>query len=366
MEDVDCVVIGAGVVGLAVARALARRGREVLVLERADSVGTEASSRNSEVLHAGIYYPLGSLKARLCRQGKEALYAFCGQRGVAHHRCGKLIVASHPSQIPALEGIRRNAEANGVTDLAWLDAGEARSMEPALQCERALFSPSTGILSSHELMVALWAEAQTRGAILVTRHPVLGGRISEKGVILRVGGRDPTELRCRVVVNSAGFRAPAVARSLEGFPVERVPRGHLCKGSYFTLARRAPFRHLVYPAPEEAGLGIHLTLDLGGMARFGPDVEWVETVDYRVDPARVGSFYQAVRRYWPELPAGSLRPGFAGIRAKIQAPGEPAADFAIRGPADHGVSGLVHLFGIESPGLTACLTLAEEVASRLA
>ncbi|GAB4273384.1 MAG: NAD(P)/FAD-dependent oxidoreductase [Deferrisomatales bacterium] len=363
MERADCVVIGAGVVGLAVARALARAGREVLLLERAATFGTETSSRNSEVIHAGIYYPPGSLKARLCRRGRDQLYAYCAAKGVAHRRLGKLIVAAGPDQVAALERLRATAAANGVDDLAWLSAEEARELEPALRCTRALLSPSTGIVDAHGLMVALLADAQAAGALLVCRCPVLGGRVVGDGIVLRTGGAHPTEVHCRTVINSAGLWAPEVARAIDGLPKDRLPRGYLCKGTYFTLRGRSPFRHLVYPAPEQAGLGIHLTLDLAGQARFGPDVEWVESVDYRVDPARARAFYGAIRRYWPALPDGALQPGYAGIRPKLAGPGHPPADFLLSTPAHHGVPGLVHLFGIESPGLTACLALAEEVAS---
>ncbi|MFU8857953.1 MAG: NAD(P)/FAD-dependent oxidoreductase [Deferrisomatales bacterium] len=366
METIDCAVVGAGVVGLAAARALALAGREVLVLEAAEAVGTGISSRNSEVVHAGLYYPPGSLKARLCREGRERLYAFCAERGVAHRRPGKLVVAGAEGETAALRRLRATAEANGVDDLEWLSATEARAREPALRCTAALLSPSTGIVDSHGLMVALRAEAEGKGAFLVLRSPVLGGRAVEGGIVLEVGGHDPTRILCRCVVNSAGLGAIPLARSLEGPAPGTVPRGYLCKGSYFTLARRAPFRHLVYPAPEQAGLGVHLTLDLGGLPRFGPDVEWVEAEDYRVDPGRAGAFAAAVRRYWPGLPAEALQPGYAGIRPKIVGPGEPAADFVVQGPEAHGVPGLVNLFGIESPGLTACLALADEAALRLA
>lgn len=365
MEHIDCAVIGAGVVGLAAARALAGAGREVVILEEAAAFGTGISSRNSEVVHAGLYYPPGSLKARLCREGRDRLYAFCAQRGVAHRRLGKLVVATEPEELSALERLRATAEANGVEDLSWLAGAEARAREPALRCAAALLSPSTGIVDSHGLMVALLAEAQARGATLALRSPVRGGRVSPGGIVLQVGGAEPMELSCRSVINSAGLGAPGLARALEGFPPGVVPRAYLCKGSYFTLGRRAPFRHLVYPAPEQAGLGIHLTLDLAGQPRFGPDVEWVDREEYRVDPARAPVFAAAVARYWPDVPAESLQPGYAGIRPKVAGPGEPPADFVVQGPRDHGLPGLVNLFGIESPGLTACLALADEAATRL-
>ena len=363
MERLDCVVIGAGVVGLAVARALALAGREVVILEAEAAFGTGISARNSEVVHAGLYYPSGSRKARGCRSGRERLYAFCAERGVAHQRLGKLVVAATPEEVPALRRLAANAEACGVTDLRWLDEPGVRAREPELRGVAGFLSPATGIVDSHGLMVALLAEAEAPGAVLALHSPVAGGRVTGEGVELQVGGAEPTRVLCRTVVNSAGLRAPEVARGLEGFPPHRVPRSWLCKGSYFTLARRAPFRHLIYPAPEQAGLGVHLTLDLAGQARFGPDVEWVETEDYRVDPARAGAFAAAVRRYWPGLPVEALLPGYAGIRPKIVGPGQPAADFLVQGPRDHGVPGLVHLFGIESPGLTACLALADEVVA---
>jgi len=364
VERLDCAVIGAGVVGLAVARALALRGREVVILEAEGAFGTGSSARNSEVIHAGLYYAPGSLKARLCRAGRDRLYAFCAERGVEHRRPGKLVVATAPEELPALRRLAANAEACGVGDLRWLDGPGVRALEPALRAEAGLLSPSTGIVDSHGLMVALLAQAQARGAVLALRSPVTGGRVTGDGIVLRVGGAEATEVLCRTVVNSAGLRAPEVARGIQGFPPDRVPRGWLCKGSYFTLARRAPFRHLVYPAPEQAGLGIHLTLDLAGQARFGPDVEWVAAEDYRVDPARAPAFGAAIRRYWPGLPPDALQPGYAGLRPKLVGPGEPAADFLVQGPGDHGVPGLVHLFGIESPGLTACLALADGVAAR--
>lgn len=365
VESIDCAVIGAGVVGLAAARALALAGREVVILEAAEGIGTGISSRSSEVVHAGLYYPPGSLKARLCREGRARLYAFCTERGVEHRRLGKLVVATDATELAALGGLCATAEANGVTDLTWLSGSEVRAREPALRCAAALLSPATGIVDSHGLMVALLAEAEGLGMTLALRSPVLGGRVADGGIVLEVGGGEPTEIFCRSVVNSAGLGALRLARALRGLSPAAVPRGYLCKGSYFTLARPAPFRHLVYPAPEQAGLGIHLTLDLGGQPRFGPDVEWVEAEDYRVDPARAGSFAAAVQRYWRELPAGALQPGYAGIRPKIAGPGEPAADFLVQGPGDHGVAGLVNLFGIESPGLTACLALADEVGARL-
>ena len=361
-ETADAVVVGAGIVGLAVARALALRGREVLVLEAEALFGSGTSSRNSEVIHAGIYYPAGSLKARLCVAGREALYAFCAERGVAHRRCGKLIVAADEGQRDRLGGIAARAAANGVTDLRPLTAAEALAMEPALSCTAALLSPSTGIVDSHGLMLALLAEAEAHGATLVLNSPVLSGRAVAGGVELAVGGADPVTLRARLVVNAAGLGAQALSIRIGGLPPECVPPLHLAKGNYYALQGRSPFGRLVYPVPEPGGLGVHLTLDLAGQARFGPDVEWVESVDYRVDPARADRFYAAIRRYWPGLPDGALAPAYAGIRPKTVPAGTADADFTVQGPRGHGVPGLVCLYGIESPGLTSCLALAELVA----
>jgi L-2-hydroxyglutarate oxidase LhgO len=364
METADAVVIGAGVVGLAVARALALAGREVIVLEAETSFGTITSARNSEVIHAGIYYPPGSLRAALCVRGKALLYDYCASHGVAHRRCGKLVVAADAIELPALDRLRATALANGVTDLQPLSAAQARALEPALQCHSALLSPSTGIIDSHGLMLALLGDAERHGAMLALCSPLLGGRITPQGMVLDVGGDTPMTLRARSVVNSAGLSAPALARRLAGLAPQHVPRDHLAKGCYFSLAGHAPFSRLVYPAPGQSShLGVHLTLDLGGQARFGPSFEWVDSIDYSVDPAGADAFYAEVRRYWPALPDGALQPGYAGLRPKISGPGEPAADFRIDGPAQHGVPGLVNLFGIESPGLTACLAIAERVVA---
>ncbi|MBU6271605.1 MAG: NAD(P)/FAD-dependent oxidoreductase [Betaproteobacteria bacterium] len=366
MEDIDCVVIGAGVVGLAVARALAMAGREVILLESADAFGTETSSRNSEVIHAGIYYPAGSLKARLCVQGRRQLYAYCAERGIAHRRCGKLIVANGPEQVAQLAGIERHARANGVEELQVLDGAQARALEPALRCDAALLSPVTGIIDSHGLMLALLGEAQDHGAMLALKSPLLGATVSAQGIELRVGGDEPMALRARTVVNSAGLHAPAVAARIEGLDPRHVPVAGLCKGNYFSLIGRAPFSRLIYPVPERAGLGVHLTLDLAGQGRFGPDVQWIDAIDYSVDPARCANFTEAIRSYWPGLPDDSLAPGYSGIRPKLGGPADAAADFVIQAPAEHGVPGLVNLFGIESPGLTSSLAIADEVVARLA
>ncbi|HEY2274833.1 MAG TPA: NAD(P)/FAD-dependent oxidoreductase [Steroidobacteraceae bacterium] len=363
MERVDVVVIGAGVVGLAIARTLAQRGREVLILEAAERFGSGVSSRNSEVIHAGIYYPRDSLKARLCVTGRELLYAFCREHGVAHRRCGKLIVACDDSQLAELGRIRAAALANGV-GLVPLGRADAVALEPGLRCAAALHSPLTGIIDAHGYMLALLGQTEGRGALLACDSAVTGLALQADGFLIGVNGA-PAALHARTVINSAGLAAPQVARLMKGFPAGHVPIAYFAKGSYFTLAGRAPFARLIYPAPIPGGLGVHLTLDLAGRARFGPDVEWVGELDYGVDAKRASAFYHAVRAWWPALPDGALAPAYAGIRPKITAPGEPAADFRIDGQAVHGVPGLVQLFGIESPGLTASLAIAEHVAALL-
>jgi L-2-hydroxyglutarate oxidase LhgO len=364
-ETVDCVVIGAGVVGLAVARALARGGREVLVLEKERWIGSETSSRNSEVIHAGLHYPKGSLKARFCVAGRDRLYAYCAKRHIPHQRLGKLTVATKEQELPILEGVWRKAAANGVNDLEWIGGNEARTLEPELSCLRAFLSPSTGIIDSHALMLSYQAELEAAGGMVVLRAPVLAGRTDGHGFALDIGGAEPMALECRLLVNSAGVHAPGLARRIAGIPPASIPRDYFCRGVYFTLSGRSPFRRLIYPVPEPGGLGVHLTLDLAGQARFGPDVEWIDRVDYTVDPRRGERFYAAIRSYWPGLRDGALQPGYAGIRAKISGPSDPAADFLVQGPADHGVPGLVNLYGIESPGLTASLAIADHVAALL-
>jgi len=358
LESVESVVIGAGVVGLAVARALASAGREVVVLEAEDAIGTHASSRNSEVIHAGIYYPKGSLKATSCVEGKRLLYEYCAAHGVPHRRSGKLIVASDEKQLPELQEIQRKAHANGVADVVWMTRAQALALEPELHCVAALYSPSTGIIDSHALMLAYLGDAEAHGAMLAVKSPLEKAEVVSDGIVLRVGNE---QIKAKLLVNSAGLRAPTVAKSIAGYPRELAPGEFYAKGNYYSLARRAPFSRLIYPVPEPGGLGVHVTLDLAGQARFGPDVEWVERIGYDVDPRRAERFYAAIRRYWPALPDGALLPGYSGIRPKTAGPREPAADFLIQGPREHGVRGLVHLFGIESPGLTASLALADAV-----
>jgi L-2-hydroxyglutarate oxidase LhgO len=357
VDRVDAVVVGAGVVGLAVARALATAGRDVLILEAETAIGMHTSSRNSEVVHAGIYYPEGSLKARSCVEGRERLYAYCAERGVPHRRCGKLIVATSSSQLAALDGIREQAHANGITDVVPLSPEEARALEPEVECVAALHSPSTGIVDSHAVLLAFLRDAERVGAMLALNSRLTRGVVRVDGIELHVAGTEP--ILAGQVVNSAGLRAPTVARCIDGYPVALAPPELYAKGNYYTLAMRAPFSRLVYPVPEPGGLGVHLTLDLDGRARFGPDVEWVQAIDYAVDPRRADRFYPAIRRYWPGLPDDALEPDYAGIRPKISPEGTPAADFVVQGPTAHGVPGLVNLFGIESPGLTAALPLAD-------
>jgi L-2-hydroxyglutarate oxidase LhgO len=364
IEQVDVVIAGAGVVGLALARALALSGREVLVLEAASAIGTGISSRNSEVIHAGLYYPTGTLKARLCVQGRDMLYRYCAERGVGHRRCGKLLVATSMAQRSKLQAIAAQAEANGVRDLQWLSREQAQALEPALECVAALHSPCTGIIDSHGLMLALQGDLENAGGQVVFNTPVSSVQVDQQGLLVQTA--DGTRLLARSLINAAGLHAPGLARRIQGLNPSQVPAAYYAKGSYFSLAGRAPFSRLIYPMPEGGGLGVHLTLDLGGQARFGPDAEWLpdataDHLDYTVDPARGASFYAEVRRYWPGLQDGALLPAYSGVRPKIGGPDEAAKDFLIQGPADHGVPGLVNLFGIESPGLTSCLAIGEQV-----
>ena len=368
MDRVDGVVIGAGVVGLAVARALALssawRRRELVLLEAAGAIGTGTSSRNSEVVHAGIYYPLGSLKAKWCVEGRQQLYAYCAQRGVAHQRCGKLIVATDESQVPQLQAIAAKAAANGVGDLRLLSRQEAQAMEPALRCAAALHSPQTGIVDSHAFMLSLLGDFEHAGGTLALHSPLASARWTGHAWALHM--QDGSLLETAVLINAAGLHAPALASRFEGLGAAHVPQAFYAKGNYFTLAGRSPFSRLIYPVPEAAGLGVHLTLDLGGQAKFGPDVEWVDSPeDLQVDARRGEGFYAEVRKYWPGLPDGALLPAYAGIRPKISGPHEAASDFVLQGPEQHGLPGLVNLFGIESPGLTSSLALGEAVARLL-
>jgi L-2-hydroxyglutarate oxidase LhgO len=362
---IECVVVGAGVIGLAVARALARRGREVIVLESAGVIGSETSSRNSGVIHAGIYYPPDSLKARLCVAGKEALYGFCEAHGVAHARVGKILVATDEAQHAVLEDYRRRAAANGVRDLEPLTPGQVRALEPEVRCSAALLSPSTGIVDAHEYMLALRGDAEEAGAMVALRSPLVGAEVGEGGFSLEVAGSEPGTLACERLVNAAGLNAQAVAAGIRGFPPHLVPPIFYAKGNYFHLTGRCRFRHLVYPMPTQGSLGVHVSFDVAGRCRFGPDIHWVDRVDYRVDETERAAFYRAIRRYWPAMPDDSLEPDYSGVRPKLTPAGAPAADFVIQSDATHGVPGLVNLFGIESPGLTSSLAIADCVADAL-
>jgi L-2-hydroxyglutarate oxidase LhgO len=369
MDQVDSIVIGAGAVGLAVGRALAARGRETIVVEAQPAIGQGVSSRNSEVIHAGLYYATGSLKARLCVRGKALLYELCASHNVSHRRCGKLVVATSDAEAGALRILQDRADANGVP-VEWLDASQAQQLEPALHCVAALLSPSTGIVDSHGFMLALQGDLERAGGMVALGSPVDSAVLGQGGEPHVVRLADGTQVATREVVNSASLHACALARRFHGLDPRFVPREFFCKGNYYSLAGRAPFTHLIYPAPADAWLGVHLTLDLGGQAKFGPDLEWLdvrepEAIDYTVDLRRADGFYAEVRRYWPQLPDGALQPSYSGVRPKIYGPGDKAPDFRIDGPAWHGVPGLVNLFGIESPGLTSSLAIAEHVLDLL-
>lgn len=366
MEYAETIVVGAGVVGLAVARALARSGREVIIVERERGFGMGTSSRSSEVIHAGLYYPPRSLKATLCIEGAARLYRFCAERRIPHRRCGKLIVATDAAQQPALQAIAERAAASGVEGLRWVDRGELATLEPHLAAHHGLLSPDTGIVDSHTLMAALLADAEAHRAVFAGGSEVMAVSPETRGFVLHVrAGATEMRLSARELVNAAGLGAQALAERIEGLPAEAIPPLHLAKGSYFAFTGRVPFSHLIYPMPDDAGLGVHLTLDLADQARFGPDVEWVQATDYDVDPARASAFAEQVRRYWPALPAERLVPAYAGIRPKLVGPGMPAGDFRIDGLERHGIVGLVNLFGIESPGLTSSLAIAEHVLRTL-
>lgn len=364
LEKVECLIAGAGVVGLAIAREFARLGFETLIVEEAGTIGTGTSSRNSEVIHAGIYYPPMSLKSRFCLEGRNALYAYAQNNGVPHSRCGKLIVATNENQNTTLNGIARQAKLCGVNDLQHLSSSEASRLEPNLVSTSALYSPSTGIIDSHGLMLALLGDAEEHGAAVSFHNKVVAAESNAEGlrlVTVDAGGRT-FELQASVFINACGLHAPALASSINGLSAEFIPTTRFAKGNYFSATGRTPFKHLIYPVPEEGGLGIHLTLDLGGRMRFGPDVEWVESIEYGVDPARADRFYDEIRKYWPELPDNALQPAYSGIRPKLDMAGVPVTDFVIAGPETHGVKGLVNLFGIESPGLTSCLPIAQYVS----
>lgn len=368
MDRIDCAVVGAGVVGLAVARELARKGRDVVVIERHSSIGMETSSRNSEVIHAGLYYPTGSLKARLCVQGRDALYAYCDAKGIAYRRCGKLVVATSDQQIPRLAAILSQAQSNGCTEVSWLEGKSARAMEPALSCVAALSSPNTGIIDTHAYMLALQGDAESAGAVFAMDSKVVSGQMTDAGVVVQVktGDGEETELEASTLVNCGGLWAPRLANMLEGLDQSSMPEAYFAKGNYYSLAGKAPFSHLIYPVPEPGGLGVHLTLDMGGQARFGPDVEWLsppqEDIDYSVDPARAAAFYREIRAYWPDLGNHALQPAYSGVRPKITPPGTPAADFLF---ASHGSPHYLGLYGIESPGLTTSLAIAAHTAALL-
>lgn len=365
MENIDCAVIGAGAVGLAIARELALAGREVLILEAENAFGTHTSARNSEVMHAGIYYPTGSLKARFCVAGRKLLYRYCAERGVNHKRIGKIVVACDEQQLDGLHQYRKQAELNGVDDLRLLTKREVNDLEPAVIAVAGFLSPSTGIIDSHGLMLAYLGDAENSGATLVLNSPVTGGRISDGGIVLDVGGKEPMQLACRSVVNAAGHGAPAVARTIAGIPPDTVPRSHYAIGHYYTLTGPAPFSRLVYPVARQDWLGVHVTVDLGGRCKFGPDFSWRDSLDYRFDETREPLFYEAIRRYFPGLRDGTLQPGYTGMRPRITGKGQEAVDFMIHGPRDHGVPGLVNLYGIESPGLTSSMAIAAHVGTLL-
>ncbi|MFZ5609220.1 MAG: NAD(P)/FAD-dependent oxidoreductase [Pseudomonadota bacterium] len=364
-DQVDAIIIGGGIVGLAVARALAMAGREALVLEAEARLASHASARNSEVVHAGLYYPTGSNKARLCVAGKALLYDYAARHQVAHRRIGKYIVATNGDEEAALHALARQAESNGVADLCWADKARLRDEEPALHAVAALFSPSTGIIDSHGFALALEGDIADHGGLIARNCRFARAAATGRGFAVRAA---ETSLSCRWLVNAAGLWAETVARSIDGLARARIPKQHLAKGHYAALTGgAAPFRHLIYPLPDAVGLGIHATLDIGGQCRFGPDSgEWLERIDYGFTMARLATFYPAVRRYWPGLPDGALAPGYSGIRARLAGPGAPPGDFLIEGPAQHGLAGFINLMGIESPGLTAALAIAEEVKAMMA
>ncbi|MFZ4380241.1 MAG: NAD(P)/FAD-dependent oxidoreductase [Polynucleobacter sp.] len=374
MEQVDCVVIGAGVIGLAVAREMALQGRETILLERESAFGTISSARNSEVIHAGIYYPKDSLKAKLCVQGNRLLYEYCRSHQVATQPYGKLIVASDDTQLNDLQAILYKAQNNLVPDIKMISGEEAKNLEPQLHCAAAILSSSTGIVDSHGYMLSLLGGFEDAGGMLAYQSPLISakpvGSNAEQGFILGIGGADGMQIQTRLLINCAGMSAPAIAKKIEGIASEQIPKAYFAKGNYFSLSGKSPFHHLIYPIPEPGGLGVHLTLDMGGQAKFGPDVEWLdieseEQIDYTVNTSRGDGFYEAVRRYWPGLKDGSLQPDYSGVRAKIVPPNAPAGDFCFNGPQDHGLQGLFNLYGFESPGLTSSLAIAKHLEGRI-
>ncbi len=364
-ESVECIVVGAGVLGLAIARRFAMAGQEVVVLEAEDAFGIHTSSRNSEVIHAGIYYAKDSLKARLCVAGKEQLYRYCAENGVGHARLGKLIVATEPDELATLDTLTAKAEGNGVHDLQRLSQTEAQHLEPALRCVGALLSPSTGIVDSHGLMLSYVGDVERHGGAIAYNTPFESARRTDTGYIVKTGGEEAFDLGCRTLINAAGHNTQDVAGRIEGFAQNRIPPRYYCKGTYFTLSGKQPFRHLIYPVPASASLGVHLTVDLAGQARFGPDQEWVDGLDYDLDAGRADAFYDTVRRYYPDLADGAMQPAYTGIRPKTHGPDEPQGDFHIVGPQEHGLPGLVTLFGMESPGLTSSLAIADHVFGQI-
>lgn len=364
-EQIDCVVIGAGVVGLAVARACALKGLETILVEANDSIGTQTSSRNSEVIHAGIYYPRNSLKALLCVQGKKKLYAYCTERKIPYKRCGKLIVASNNEQIQYLRNLQQNAIQNGVTDLILLRPDELIHKEPNIRCTAALESPSTGIIDSHALMLSLLGDFENAGGLLALHSNVTNGQINHDGILLHVASNEPIEIQAKYVINCGGLNASQIAQTIDNLPPETIPETVYAKGNYFGLSQSTKFEHLIYPIPDPGGLGVHLTIDLAGRARFGPDVQWINEIDYKVDESRLEYFYQAIRKYWPALEDGSLYPDYCGIRPKLKFKGKIYDDFMIQDKQQHDISGLINLFGIESPGLTAALAIGDYVSAKL-
>jgi len=374
MDRVDCVVIGAGVIGLAVAREMALQGRETILLEREPSFGTISSARNSEVIHAGIYYPQDSLKAKLCVQGNRMLYEYCRTHQVATQSYGKLIVATDLNQIDDLQALLYKAQNNGVPDIKMISGDEAKQLEPLLHCVAAMLSPTTGIVDSHGFMLSLLGGFEDAGGMVAYQSPLMSARPiganAKDGFELEIGGPDGVHIQTKLLINCAGMSAPAVAQKIHSLGKDQIPKAYFAKGNYFSLSGKSPFNHLIYPIPEPGGLGVHLTLDMGGQAKFGPDVEWLDIdeegqIDYKVNPTRGDGFYEAVRRYWPGLKDQSLQPDYSGVRAKIVPPNAPAGDFCFNTPRDHGLDGLFNLYGFESPGLTSSLAIAKHLEEQI-